>query len=122
MIRLSYKLSKEELQMKTQADMIIEEGFEKVDTQEVMAKIAEKTTKVAQEVSRKMADSEYYDIFVSGDRITVISRWMVTKQEQTQLKRVLGKKEFIESGALFKDNDKRWLEWIDYKGCRTGRA
>lgn len=85
-------------------------GFEPVEKSNVLGELNKKTTKVSKAVVDRINNSTYYDIFRNGDTFTVDSHFLVTKQEISQLSKVLGAT-YIRVGTLM-DKNGLWMDWI----------
>lgn len=84
---------------------------ETVNTNKAVEDLKARGTKVAAKVAEKIEASAYYQIFTNGTDFAVNAQSMVTKQEQAQLKKVLGGE--IKEVSAIADQNGYWAEWID---------
>ena len=97
--------------MEKKHNLIIGLGFEEV-TQEVLKELESKTTKAAKDVLEKMAQVDFYRIYVNRETklFTVHSSYLVTQKEVNQIKQVL-KYDYKKVGTIIDENG-LWSEWI----------
>ncbi len=97
--------------MKKKHSLITGLGFEEV-TQEVLKELESRTTKVAKDVLEKMAQMDFYRIYLNRETrlFTIHSSHLVTQQEVSQVKRVL-KCEYKKVGTIMDENG-LWGSWI----------
>ena len=97
---------------RTRESLITGLGFTEV-TQEVLKELETKTTKAAKAVVDKIKGVNGYKVYLNRnlDIFTVRSPFLVTKEEISQIKRVLGL-EYKKVGTLMDENG-LWEEWIN---------
>jgi len=96
---------------RTRERLITGLGFEEV-TQEVLKELESRTTKVAKDVLEKIAQMDFYRIYLNRETrlFTIHSSHLVTQQEVSQVKRVL-KCEYKKVGTIMDENG-LWGSWI----------
>ena len=96
---------------RTRESLITGLGFEEV-TQEVLKELESRTTKAAKDVLEKITQTDLYRIYLNRETklFTIHSSYHVTKQEVSQVKRVL-KYDYKKVGTIIDENG-LWAERI----------